>query len=57
MSRPQPPSPRLATLSSSGWHRVDPPRRPVLFVNPKSGDGAATRNGVVERARERGSKR
>jgi diacylglycerol kinase family enzyme len=26
----------------------------VLFVNPRSGDGAAARNGVVELARERG---
>ena len=54
MSGPRPHSQRLATLSSSDWQRVDPPRRPVLFVNPKSGDGAAARNGVIERARERG---
>ena len=26
----------------------------VLFVNPRSGDGAATRKRVVEQARERG---
>ena len=45
---------RLSTLMSRGWRPVEPPRRPVLFVNPRSGDGAATRNGVVERARERG---
>ena len=54
MSRSQPPTPRASTPSSRSWHPVNPPRRPVLFVNPKSGDGAATRNGVVERARERG---
>jgi diacylglycerol kinase family enzyme len=30
------------------------PRRPVLFVNPKSGGGAASRAQVAERARERG---
>lgn len=53
MSRPQPHSQRLST-SGNGWHRVDPPRQPVLLVNPKSGDGAATRNGVIERARLRG---
>jgi len=39
---------------SRGWRPVEPPRRPVLLVNPRSGDGAATRNRVVERARERG---
>ena len=37
-----------------GWQAVDPPRRPVLFLNPKSGDGKATRAGLAERARERG---
>ncbi len=31
-----------------------PPRRPVLFVNPRSGDGRAERVGLVEAARERG---
>ena len=30
------------------------PRRPVLFVNPRSGGGRAGRAGVAERARERG---
>ena len=34
--------------------RADPPQRPVLFVNPKSGSGKATRAGLAERARERG---
>jgi diacylglycerol kinase family enzyme len=37
-----------------GWHPVDPPRRPVLFVNPWSGDGRAEREGIPERARKRG---
>jgi diacylglycerol kinase family enzyme len=31
-----------------------PPRHPVLFVNPRSGDGRAERVGLVEAARERG---
>jgi diacylglycerol kinase family enzyme len=31
-----------------------PPRHPVLFVNPRSGDGRAGREGLVEAARERG---
>jgi diacylglycerol kinase family enzyme len=54
MNRPRHPAPRLSTLMSRGWRPVEPPRRPVLLVNPRSGDGAATRNGVVEWARERG---
>ena len=54
MDRPRHPAPRLSTLTSRGWRPVEPPRRPVLFVNPRSGDGAATRNRVVERAAERG---
>lgn len=37
-----------------GWQPVDPPQRPVLFVNPRSGDGTAARTGLGERARERG---
>jgi diacylglycerol kinase family enzyme len=40
--------------SRHGWRPVDPPRRPVLFVNPRSGGGRATRAAVAERARERG---
>ncbi|MGZ4115110.1 MAG: hypothetical protein ACXVQT_08560, partial [Actinomycetota bacterium] len=32
----------------------DPPRRPVLFVNPKSGGGKAARADIVDHARERG---
>ena len=54
MDRPRHPAPRQSTLMRRGWRPVEPPRRPVLFVNPRSGDGAATRNRVVEQARERG---
>ena len=41
-------------LSRHGWRAVDPPRRPVLFVNPRSGGGRAAHASLVERARERG---
>ena len=41
-------------LSRYGWRPADPARRPVLFVNPRSGDGKAARAGVAERAREKG---
>jgi diacylglycerol kinase family enzyme len=41
-------------LARFGWRPVDPPRRPVLFVNPRSGDGVATRVGLAERARDLG---
>lgn len=34
------------------WKRADPPRRPVLFVNPRSGAGAGPR--IAEEARRRG---
>ena len=37
-----------------GWHAVDAPRQPVLFVNPKSGSGKAAQSGLADRARERG---
>ena len=37
-----------------GREPADPPRRPVLFVNPRSGGGSATRANLVELARERG---
>jgi diacylglycerol kinase family enzyme len=36
------------------WRPARPPRRPVLFVNPRSGGGRAVRAGVVERARKLG---
>jgi diacylglycerol kinase family enzyme len=35
----------------AGWVAVEAPRRPVLFVNPRSGDGAAVRLGLAEKAR------
>jgi diacylglycerol kinase family enzyme len=44
----------MERLSRYGWRPVDPPRRPVLFVNELSGGGRAGRAGVAERARERG---
>jgi diacylglycerol kinase family enzyme len=36
------------------WVRADPPRRPVLFVNPNSGGGKAARARLDQVARERG---
>jgi diacylglycerol kinase family enzyme len=44
-------NPSRRQLSRYGWRPVDPPRRPVLFVNPRSGDGKATRARVAEQAR------
>ena len=44
-----PPSHKLARY---GWQPADPPRRPVLFVNPRSGGGTAARAGIAERARQ-----
>lgn len=41
-------------LSRYGWQPVGPPHRPVLLVNPRSGDGAAGRAGLAERATEKG---
>src|SRR5271165_5951827 len=41
-------------LSRYGWRPADPPRRPVLFINPRSGDGKAARAGLAERARDTG---
>ena len=46
--------PRTPMGSASSWRPVDPPRRPVLFVNPRSGGGKAARAGLAERARELG---
>ena len=34
------------------WKGVDPPRRPTLFVNPRSGRGAGPR--IAQEARDRG---
>jgi diacylglycerol kinase family enzyme len=41
-------------MTHSSCHGADRPRRPVLFVNPKSGGGKATHAGLAERARELG---
>ena len=42
------------TPTHYGWAPADPPRRPVLFVNPRSGGGKAVRADLAERAQERG---
>ena len=47
-------SPSRRELSRRGWRPADPPRRPVLFVNPKSGGGTAAHARIAERARELG---
>lgn len=47
-------SPSKQELPPEGWRPAVRPQRPVLFVNPRSGDGAAARAGVAERARELG---
>ena len=47
-------SPSEQQLSRYGWRPADPPRRPVLFINPRSGGGKAARARVAERAREQG---
>ena len=39
---------------ATGWQAAPPARRPVLFVNPRSGGGTARRPRIAERARERG---
>ncbi len=44
----------MRQLSRRGWRPAEPPHRPVLFVNPRSGDGTAARTRIAERARERG---
>jgi diacylglycerol kinase family enzyme len=41
-------------MTPGTWGAADPPERPVLFVNPRSGGGKAARAGLAERARERG---
>ena len=45
-------NPSQRQLSRYGWRPADPPRRPVLFVNPGSGGGKAAHARVAERARE-----
>ena len=47
-------NPPARQLSRYGWRRADPPRRPVLFVNPRSGGGKAAGAGLAERARDKG---
>src|SRR6478609_7554101 len=47
-------NPSQQQLSRYGWQPADPPRRPVLFVNPGSGGGKAAHARVAERAREKG---
>ncbi len=47
-------NPPARQLSRYGWRPADPPRRPVLFINPRSGDGKAARAGLAERARAKG---
>ena len=41
-------------MTRGAWAAADPPQRPVLFVNPRSGGGKAARAGLIERAGERG---
>ena len=41
-------------MTPSAWAAADPPQRPVLFVNPRSGGGKAADARLPERARERG---
>ena len=46
---------RLVSHTARGrWEPVPAPRRPVLFVNPRSGGGSAKRERIAEHARERG---
>jgi hypothetical protein len=45
---------RVAFRPNRSLLRVEPPRHPVLFVNPWSGDGRAGRIGLVEAARQLG---
>lgn len=54
MSAPRMSRQSQRALTRYGWSQVDPPRQPVLFVNQRSGGGAAGRARVTERARDRG---
>jgi diacylglycerol kinase family enzyme len=45
---------RLAFRPAAELPAAAPPRRPVLFINPRSGDGKATRVGLAGEARDRG---
>ena len=46
--------PHTPTGSASGWRPVDPPRQPVLFVNPRSGAQGRARRARRAGARARG---
>lgn len=48
------PGARAAFKPDRSLPRATPPRHPVLFVNPRSGDGRAGRVGLVEAARKLG---
>jgi diacylglycerol kinase family enzyme len=43
----------VPTKYRHSWGRADPPQRPVLFINPRSGGGRAGRARLAEAARER----
>jgi hypothetical protein len=45
---------RIAFKPDRSLPRATPPRHPVLFVNPWSGEGRAARDGLIGAARERG---
>ena len=47
-------SPSQVEPMQYGWRQVSRPSRPVLFVNPRSGGGAAARAAVAQQARDRG---
>jgi len=45
---------RIAFRPDVALPPAEPPRKPVVFVNPRSGDGRAARVGLAAAARERG---
>ena len=47
-------NPSTRQLARYGWRPAEPPRRPVLLVNPRSGGGKAASAGVAGRARAKG---
>jgi len=47
-------NPSTRQLARYGWRPAEPPLRPVLLVNPRSGGGKAARAGVAERALAKG---
>jgi len=46
--------PLVSRAQRHGWQPVDPPRRGVLFINPRSGGGRAAHWSLADRAREKG---